>query len=163
MSRRADRRARRSTDRSGFTLVEVLVAFVVMTTILSVLYHSTVQTRAGAIGFSDRVQEEAVALSLLAEFRARRELRDGRYAGDRDGRRWTLLANRIDLTDQLPTRLGPAHEIDRHGAGKDDTAKSETPVWEMQRLVLQVATEGRPLEVEALHLVRLTPPDPEAR
>ncbi len=144
--------ARRGADRSGFTLVEVLVAFVVMAMVLSVLYRSTVQTRAGAFGFSTREEEETVALSLLAEFRSRRDLADGRYAGERDGRHWTLVASPIDLADQLPKGRKPAHEA----------GKSDRPVWRMQRLVLQVATAGRPLETEALHLVR-PKPDAEAR
>ena len=151
----------RRADRSGFTLIEVLVAFVVMATILSVLYRSTVQTRAGAFGFSARAQQEAVSLSLLAEFRARRELRDGSYAGTRDGRRWTLLASRMDLACQLPKGPEPAREAGRDGAG-GGTGKPDRPVWEMQRLVLRVATAGRPLETEALHLVR-QPRDAEAR
>ena len=145
MCRRAERRR---ADRSGFTLIEALVAFVVMATVLGVLYRGTVQTRAGAVTFSARAQEEAVALSLLDEFRARRELHDGSYSGDRDGRHWTLLASRMDLADQLPKGAEPARD---------------KPAWGFQRLVLRVATAGRPLETEAVHLVRAGSPDPEAR
>ena len=32
------------------------------------------------------------------------------------------------------------------------------PIWVAQRLVLRVATGARPLETEAVHLVKLTPP-----
>ena len=153
MSRRVERGARRCADRSGFTLVEVLVAFAVMATILGVLYRGVVQTRAGAAGFSVRTQEEAVALSLLADFRARRDLRDGSYAGNRDGRAWTLRASTMDLAGQLPKGM----EVD-----KPDAGKPAKPVWVAQRLVLQVATSGRPLETEAMHLVRPPPPGSEA-
>ena len=153
MSRRADRGARRWTDRSGFTLVEALVAFAVMATILGVLYRGVVQTRAGAAGFSDRTQEEAVALSLLADFRARRDLRDGSYAGTQDGRPWTLRASAMDLAGQLPKSAE---------ASKPDAGKPAKPVWVAQRLVLEVTTSGRPLETEAMHLVKL-PSGSEAR
>ena len=154
MSRRADRGAHRYTDRSGFTLVEALVAFAVMATILGVLYRGVVQTRAGAVGFSARAQEEAVALSLLADFRARRDLRDGSYAGTRDNRPWTLRASPMDLAGQLPKGM----EVD-----KPDVGKAAKPVWTLQRLVLRVTTSGRPLETEATHLVKLPPPSSEAR
>ena len=153
MSRRADRGAHRWADRSGFTLVEALVAFTVMATILGVLYRGVVQTRAGAAGFSARTQEEAVALSLLADFRARRNLRDGRYAGNRDGRAWTLRASPMDLTGQLPKGME---------ADKPDAGKPARPVWVAQRLVLQLTTSGRPLETEAMHLVKLPPPGSDA-
>ncbi len=154
MSRRADRGAHRYTDRSGFTLVEALVAFAMMATILGVLYRGVVQTRAGAAGFGIRTQEETVALSLLADFRARRDLRDGSYAGTRDGRSWTLRASPMDLTGQLPAGT----EVD-----KPDVGKVAKPVWVAQRLVLRVTTSGRPLETEATHLVKLPPPGSEAR
>ena len=158
MSRRADRGAHRWADRSGFTLVEALVAFAVMATILGVLYRGVVQTRAGAAGFSARTREEAVALSLLADFRARRDLRDGSYAGTRDGRPWTLRASPMDLAGQLPKGM----EVDKPDAGRSDAGKPAKPVWVAQRLVLQVTTSGRPLETEATHLVKRPPPGAEA-
>ena len=185
MCRRAERGARRRlADRSGFTLIEALVAFTVMATVLGVLYRGVVQTRAGANVFAARTQEEVVARSLLAEFGARRDLRDGSYAGTRDGRRWTLKASPIDLTAQLPKgdeALGagnvPLNPADANPANANpanasaanpnlanpNLAKPEPakPVWVAQRLVLRVATGARPLESEAVHLVRLAPPPEE--
>ncbi len=167
MCRRAERGGRRRfADRSGFTLIEALVAFTVMATVLGVLYRGVVQTRAGANAFAARTQEEVVTRSLIAEFGARRDLRDGTYAGTRDGRRWTLKASAMDLSAQLPKgdeALGadkvasnPANAgAINAGAAKPDPAK---PVWVAQRLVLQVATGARPLEAEAVHLVKLAPP-----
>ncbi len=153
MYRRADRGAHRYTDRSGFTLVEAMVAFAVMATILGVLYRGVVQTRAGAAGFSVRTQEEAVALSLLADFRARRDLRDGTYAGTSDGRSWTLRASPMDLASQLPKGT----EVDKPEVDKPSVGKPAKPVWVVQRLVLQVTTSGRSLETEAVHLVKPPP------
>lgn len=147
----------RFADTSGFTLIEALVAFTVMATVLGVLYRGVVQTRAGAVSFGARTQEEAVARSLLAEFRARRDLHDGSYAGNRDGRRWTLKASAMDLTAQLPKGEKPLVPP------KPEPGKPAKPTWVAQRLVLQVATGARPLETEAVHLVRLPPPEAEAR
>ncbi len=167
------RAPRRRADRSGFTLIEALVAFTVMATVLGVLFRGVVQTRAGANVFAARTQEEVVARSLIADFRARRELRDGSYAGTRDGRRWTLKASAMDLSAQLPKgdkNLG----ADPAAAGSADAASglnpggpnlatgqptTTKPVWVAQRLVLRVATGARPLETEVVHLVKLTPLD----
>ena len=154
MSRRADRGTRRYADRSGFTLVEAMVAFAVMATMLGVLYRDVVQTRAGAAGFNARTREEVVALSLLAEFSARRDLRDGSYAGTRDGRPWTLRASPMDLASQLPK----GSEGD-----KPDVGRPAKPAWVAQRLVLRVTTSGRSLQTEATHLVIPPPPGSEAR
>ncbi len=172
MYRRAEHDAgRRFADRSGFTLIEALVAFTVMAMVLGVLYRGVVQTRAGSVVFAARTQEEVVARSLIAEFRTRRDLRDGSYAGTRDGRRWTLKASSIDLSAQLPKgdkALGadkvPANPANT-APGNSDAPKlaigqTEPPklVWVAQRLVLRVATGARPLETEVVHLVRLASP-----
>ena len=172
MCRRAEHGApRRFADRSGFTLIEALVAFTVMATVLGVLYRGVVQTRAGANTFAARTQEEVVARSLLAEFRARRDLRDGSYAGTRDGRHWTLKASAMDLSAQLPRgdkALGadkapsnPTSAATGGNAGVPNPITGRTeppkPVWIAQRLVLSVATGARPLETEVVHLVRLAP------
>lgn len=159
MCPRAERRWR---DRSGFTLVEVMVAFAVMALILGVLYRSVVQTSAGASGFSARVGEEIIAQSLIAEFRDRRDLRDGSYAGNRDGRRWTLRASLMDLAPQLPKGLAARDDAGASPAaasgGAAAPADKPKPVWVAQRLVLQVATGAKPLRTEVVHLVRLPPP-----
>ncbi len=170
--------SRRWVDRSGFTLIEALVAFTVMAMVLGVLFRGVVQTRAGADVFAARTQEEVVARSLIADFRARRDLRDGSYAGTRDGRRWTLKASAMDLKEQLPKgdkKLG----ADPAAAASTDAAKAPNagvsdpgvpgpstgrpqpskPVWVAQRLVLRVATGARPLESEVVHLVKLAPSD----
>lgn len=155
MSPPAERRWR---DTSGFTLVEVMVAFAVMALILGVLYRNVVQTSAGAYAFSARLGGEIVAQSLLAEFRDRRDLRDGSYAGNRDGRRWTLRASLMDLTPQLPKGLAARGEAGAPPAPGAGPAEASKPVWVAQRLVLQVATGARPLQTEVVHLVRQPPP-----
>ena len=143
----------RRADRSGFTLVEALVAFSVMAIVLGVLYRGVVDTRVGAIVFGQRMQAETVARSVLADYRARRDLREGSYAGNRDSRRWTLRATTMDLTQQLPKGMKPDANTGR---------EANHTVWIAQRLVLTVATGRRPLETEAVHLVRAPPPETEA-
>ena len=61
MSARPDRRA----DRSGFTLIEVLVAFTVMATLLVVLYRGVVTLRQGAVAFDDHTDRELIARAVL--------------------------------------------------------------------------------------------------
>lgn len=174
MCRRAEPRRPRYADRSGFTLIEALVAFTVMATVLGVLYRGVVQTRAGANVFAARTQEEVVARSLIGEFVVRRDLRDGSYAGTRDGRRWTLKASAMDLSAQLPkgdralgadkVPSGPAEAAGGSPGGPGSPPgrpEPPKPVWVAQRLVLQVATGARPLQTEAVHLVRLAPPPGE--
>lgn len=175
---RAGGAARRWVDRSGFTLIEALVAFTVMAIVLGVLFRGVVQTRAGANVFAARTQEEVVARSLIADFRGRRDLRDGSYAGMRDGRRWTLKASAMDLTEQLPkgdkklgadpaaagsadAPNGPDAGVSGPGVPSPATGRPPPPkpVWVAQRLVLRVATGARPLETEVVHLVKLAPSD----
>ena len=142
------------------------------------LYRGVVQTRAGANVFAARTQEEVVARSLLTEFRGRRDLRDGSYAGTRGGRRWTLKASPMDLSAQLP-KGDKALGADKGSSNPPAAANSGNPsapnpvvgrpeppkpVWVAQRLVLQVATGARPLQTEAVHLVRLAAtPNEDAR
>lgn len=145
----------RFADRSGFTLVEALVAFTVMATVLGVLYRGVVQTRVGAVGFAAHTRGEVVARSILADYAARRDLRDGTYHGTRDGRAWTLKATAMNLAGQLPKGEKPPVPP------KPEPGQPPKPTWVAQRLVLSVATGARPLESEAVHLVAggATPPD----
>ena len=59
MSPRAERG--RSADTSGFTLIEALVAFTVMATVLGVLNRGVVQPRAGAVTFGARTPSPSSA------------------------------------------------------------------------------------------------------
>lgn len=141
--------SRRSADRSGFTLIEVLVAFTVMATLMSVTYRSVVMTRGGAKTFDNRMREELIARSLFDEFVAVRDLHNGNYSGERTGHDWTLNARPLDLSAQLPPPSPRAI-----AKGGEDGRRS----WVPQRLVLRVVTSGRPLELETVHLVRPEPP-----
>ena len=148
----------RYIDRSGFTLIEVLVAFVVLTTLLSVMYRSVVVTRAGANAFDARTQGELVARAVFAEFLARRDLHNGSYSGERDGRNWTLTARPLDLAAQLPPLPPPPQLPPGSPAAGAGPNAAQKPRWVPQRIVVRVATSGRPLQIEAVHLVATEPP-----
>ena len=148
----------RAADRSGFTLLEVLVALTIMAAIMAVMYRSVVITRAGALAFDGRTRADLVARSLFADFLARRDLHDGFYHGDRGGLSWTLSAHRLDLTPQLPPPPPPseAEGVDAAVAAGSMKAAAEGGGmrWQPQRLVLDVGDGGRPIEMEAVRLVR---------
>lgn len=148
----------RLRDRSGFTLLEVLVALAVMGALMGVMYRSVVVTRAGAVAFGNRSRGELVARAVLADFSARRDLRDGFYRGDRDGLSWTLSARSLDLSAQLPAAPPSTEAQGTAAAMASETTRSASddgqPVWTPQRLVLEVAGRGRPVTAEAIRLVR---------
>jgi len=143
---------RRGTQ--GFTLIEVLVAFTVMATLLVVLYRGVVGLRQGASAFDDHSQRELVARAVLDEALAERGLTAGVHHGARDGRRWTIIAKTIDLSAQLP----PPAETNESKPGDDKAAQAKTKrEWATQRLTVRVESQGRPLEIETLRLVRVAP------
>lgn len=152
---------RRFTDRGGFTLVEVLVAFAVMATLLSVLFRGVVVMRAGSIAFDQRTHQEFVARAVLDDALAKRDLANGSYSGLREGSRWTLVAKSVDLSAQLPppdrraeTATAGQNQQGVQEQGKQEQKKDEKPTWVPQRLMVQVDTKGRPLEVETIRLVK---------
>lgn len=155
---------RRVADRGGFTLVEVLVAFVVMATLLSVLFRGVVVMRAGSGAFDTRTRQEIVAEAVLEDALAKRELGTGRYSGLRQGSRWTLVATPVDLSAQMspppsPRRDKPATSQPDPGGqtpGRPDNPdkKDKKTTWVPQRLIVRIETQGRPIEVETIRLVK---------
>ena len=76
---------------AGFTLLEVLIAFCVMATLLSVLYRGVVTMRQGANAFGEHTDRELVVRAIFDAALADRTLKPGTYHGIRDGRRWTIV------------------------------------------------------------------------
>lgn len=147
-------------DASGFTLLEVLIAFCVMATLLSVLYRGVVTMRQGAIAFDEHTDRDIVARAVLDAALADRTMKPGTYQGTREGRRWTIVARNIDVRGLLPP---PADD----GGKRNDPAKPDAPgqgagpggpdkpEWTTQRLLVRLDSPGLPLEVETLRLVRV--------
>ena len=158
--RRYEVRLLRLRGNDGFTLVETLVAFTVMAMLLSVLFRGVVMMRSGAVAFDKRTHEELVARSVWNDTIANRELRNGTTSGLRDGYRWTLMAKPFDVSTQLGvataaglTRLsGP--NAGTSSASATTPAADVGPVWIPQRLIVRVETEGRPVEMETIRLVK---------
>ena len=147
-------------ETAGFTLLEVLVAFTVMATILVVLYRGVVTLRQGAEAFDDHTAREIVARAVLDEALADRDLATGIHHGIRDGRRWTIVAKPIDLSAQLPPPAEAAQAKPGQPAPPPAPPGAKPPEkreWATQRLTVRIESRGKPLEIETLRLVRAAP------
>ena len=138
----------RLAGRDGFTLLEVLVAFSVMAVLLGVLFRGVVMIRASSNAFDDRTHIALIARAVLEDALAARTLPNGRSHGTREGRDWTLVAKPVDLSAQLPTP-----PVDPLLAGSPGALSK--PIWGPQRLVISVETNGRPVEIETIRLVKV--------
>ena len=154
--------ATRWRDASGFTLIEVLIAFCVMATLLSVLYRGVVTMRQGANAFDEHTDREIVARAVLDSALADRTMKPGTYHGTRDGRRWTIVARNIDVRGLLPPPAddgtksnGPGQPATPGAAADKPGAAADKPEWTTQRLLVRLESPGLPLEVETLRLVRV--------
>ena len=164
--------AERLADDSGFTLVEVLVAFAVMSALLAVLFRGVVGLRAGAIAFDDHLHQAIVTQAVLDDALSNRRLALGTYKGRRDGLPWTLAVSNLDLGTQLappePTQdqspaasgqvspaTGQAAQAPPNGGDAASSDKDVSkPRWTPQRLAVRVETGGRPLQIETVRLVK---------
>ena len=162
-------------DTAGFTLLEVLVAFCVMATLLSVLYRGVVTIRQGATAFDEHTDREIVVRAIFDAALADRDMRPGTYHGLRDGRRWTIVARNVDLRAQLPQPAEKgvkANDPGQAAAGQSAPGQAapgqppapaagepkDKPEWATQRLLVRLDSPGRPLEIETLRLVRVEKP-----
>ena len=151
-------RGRRWRDDAGFTLLEVLIAFCVMATLLSVLYRGVVTMRQGANAFDEHTDREAVVRAIFDAALADRTLKPGTYHGIRDGRRWTIVARNVDLTAQLPRPAEDGKKPNDQTQPPPDPRAGEhkdKPDWATQRLLVRLDSPGLPLEIETLRLVRV--------
>ena len=152
------RSASRWRDAAGFTLIEVLIAFCVMATLLSVLYRGVVTLRQGATAFDEHTGREFVIRAVMDAALADRALKPGTYRGLREGHHWTMIARNVDLRGMLPK---PAETGDKAkgasqkpGAPGQPAGEADTPAWLTQRLLVRLDSPGQPLEIETLRLVR---------
>ncbi|MGH6926255.1 MAG: prepilin-type N-terminal cleavage/methylation domain-containing protein [Propylenella sp.] len=84
--RRIGRRARRD---AGFTLLEILVAVLVLAALVSIVPRSLVAARTNLEHSKDWLAARLVAETVLNEALSGSSLRAGEMGGEVDGRRWT--------------------------------------------------------------------------
>jgi general secretion pathway protein I len=103
---------------AGFTLIEVVVAFVLLTLVLSVSFEIFSRGMARAGDLEDNSRALVVAQSRLA-LAASEELKEGESAGDSDDRRfhWATSVRRYEEAVQVgptaPVTFAPAYAMYR--------------------------------------------------
>lgn len=136
--RRGELRRLRGDD--GFTLVEALAAFAILSMLTLVVQRGLVMAKAGLVRSSERVAAEWVAQTLLAQPLGRQTARSGARSGTEGGLRWTMRVEPLDLP------------VAR--AGTKDGGRA--PEWQPMRVTLQVEiAPGRVLDVETVRLARV--------
>jgi general secretion pathway protein I len=100
---------------SGFTLIEVVVAFVVLSLVLAVAFEifSTGMARAGDL--DERSRALVVAQSKLAVAGLEEALKDGETRGESEDRRfqWTVTVKRIQEDHELIATAPAAYSMYR--------------------------------------------------
>lgn len=156
--------------RDGFTMVETLVALVVLSLVMVITVRGVVEARTGLERARATIAAEALARSIVETELARLAPRPGMISGATDGIDWTVTAETIDLPlPPPPAPQQPAQPAARaagdEGAPAQGTAArggqadapDEPPAkWLPLRVRVSVANgRGRPLMVETIHLTRV--------
>lgn len=157
--------SRRSGPRAGFTLIEIMVALVVLAVVMLAAQRGMVAARLGLDRAQSTVAAEAVARSILETELGRLAPAPGVVSGVTDGLDWTVTAEAVVLP--LPPAPPPKTAIRTAGAREaapaqeasapDDAATDKGPAakWRTLRVVVSVANgRGRPLSVETIHLAK---------
>jgi general secretion pathway protein I len=99
----------RPRAQSGFTLIEVVVAFVMLALVLSVSFEIFSTGMARASDLEDRSQALVIAQSKLDSAGAEEALAEGDVSGESDDRRfqWTLSVRRYEEAPE-PGKTAPA-------------------------------------------------------
>ena len=107
----------------GFTLIEVVVAFVILALILSVSFEIFSRGMARAGDLDDRARALVVAQSRLAATGAEEAIKEGVFTGDSDDRRfqWTVTVKRADdmaasADGKAPSSAYALYRVDVHVA-----------------------------------------------
>lgn len=151
---RRESTCRRTSTQAGFTLIEALIAMVVLVLLTAVLLRGTVAVRADAGWFADHTMSTLVATSLLDGAVADRHLRNGTTHGERNGLSYTLVASPAGIEAQLPAaRPDPAAAPRPNPNGVPAPAATPAaPRWRPQRIVVRVEAPGRPVTLETIRL-----------
>ncbi|MET0314573.1 MAG: prepilin-type N-terminal cleavage/methylation domain-containing protein [Hansschlegelia sp.] len=159
----------------GFTLIETLVALVVVALVMLVAQRGMVIARLGLDRVQSTIAAEAVARSIVETELDRLVDAPGKLDGNTDGIGWTIVAEPLNLP--LPaapppaaavrtaaTEAAPAREATDPANGPVDKADAaaqqqrQAAEWRPLRVTVSVANgRGRPLTIETVQLVRALP------
>jgi general secretion pathway protein I len=134
--RRRTARRRRLVRRAarGFTLLEALIAIVILTLSLSALMQSHSTGVRGLGVLDDHLQARLLAQSVMAEWAGDRALRPGTVEGSYGKFAWQLSLAPLDDAPQPGARASP---------------------WTLHRLTLVVSwPRGRQIEIETVRMGR---------
>ena len=120
---------RRSRE-SGFTLIEVVVAFVILALILSVSFEIFSRGMARTGDLDDRARALVVAQSRLAATGSEEAIKEGVATGDTEDHRfqWTVTVRRADemaasADGKAPTGAYALYRVDVHVAWRGADSK----------------------------------------
>jgi general secretion pathway protein I len=129
---------------SGFTLIEVVVAFVLLALVLSVSFEIFSTGMARASDLDDRARALVVAQSRLAATGAEEALKEGVASGESDDPRfqWTTTVRRADdasmsADGSVPSSAYALYRIDVHVAWRGVDSRDHA----MDLSTLQVAAK----------------------
>jgi prepilin-type N-terminal cleavage/methylation domain-containing protein len=157
----------RSRPRAGFTLIETLVALVVLAVVMLVAQRGMVAARFGLDRVQSATAAQTVARGIVETQLDQLAPEPGIREGVTDGLAWTVVAEPLDLP--FPAPPTPAQAVrDRADGGPpgmaaarasrptDDGAPTETQGrWRPLRVTVRVANgRGVPLTVETVHVVK---------
>ena len=119
---------------AGFTLLEALIAIVILALSLSALLQLYSTGLRGVANIDDHLRARLLAQSVMAEMSYDRRLRPGRLQGRADQFAWTLSITPFDDGQPAPQQPGP---------------------WTLHRLALTVTwPQGRRIELQTLRLLQ---------
>ena len=119
---------------AGFTLLEALIAIVILALSLSALLQLYSTGLRGIATIDDNLRARLLAQSVMAEVSYDRRLQPGRLQGRRDQFAWTLSITPFDDGEPAPQQPGP---------------------WTLHRLALTVSwPQGRRIELQTLRMLR---------
>lgn len=156
---------RRPGPRAGFTLIETLVALLVLSVVMVVAQRGFVTARLGLDRAQSTLSAEALARSIVETQLDLLAAVPGVRDGETDGLAWSVATEPIVLP--LPPAPAPAqtsrtatngqqNQQQNDAQAEDRKEAEEAAKWRPMRVTVRVANGlGRPLTVETLHLIKV--------
>lgn len=138
--------------RSGFTLIEALVALALLLAFVSVLGPHLFYARRIADNIDGRVAAQTLLRTLLDAPVDRSTVGDGTRDGETGGLRWSVTAESMFVDAMVPPRRreGP---VAAAAAEKKDAADTKLPNWIAYHLVATVSwAPGQMVSADTLRL-----------